>query len=137
MSDLKIKGTIRKIFDTVQVTDKFCKREFVLETGDKYLEFIKFQVVQDKCELLDKFREGDEINVFFNLKGKPYTNKDGVTSYFTNLDAWKLEGESKQPEQPKAKPTPTPKITTPPEESEMIGVSLESLGDEDEDDLPF
>ena len=35
--------------------------------------------------------EGDEINVFFNLKGKPYTNKEGVTSYFSNLDAWRIE----------------------------------------------
>ena len=133
MSEFKIKGTISKIFDTVQVTDKFCKREFVLETGDKYLEFVKFQVVQDKCGLLDNFKEGEPATVYFNLKGKPYTNKEGVTSYFTNLDAWKIESESKEPEQPKAKPTP--KITITPEESQMIGVSLESLGDED--DLPF
>ena len=131
MSELKISGTINKIFDTVQVTEKFCKREFVVETGDKYKEFVKFQVIQDRCDLLDNFKEGEPATVYFNLKGKPYTNKDGVTSYFTNLDAWKIESEKKEVATPQAKPTP--KIT--PEESEMIGVNLESLGDED--DLPF
>ena len=130
MSELKISGTINKIFDTVQVTEKFCKREFVLETGDKYLEFVKFQLIQDKCEWLDQYEENETITVYFNLKGKPYTNKDGVTSYFTNLDAWKIESESKEPEQPKDKP----KITITPEESQMAGSSLESLED---DDLPF
>ena len=136
MGSLRIAGTLLKIYETVQVTEKFAKREFILEVeSGKYAEQVKFQLIQDKCDLLDNFEENEPITVHFNLKGKAWTNKEGATNYFTNLDAWKLEGESKQPEQPKAKPTPTPKITITPEESEMIGVSLESL--EDDDDLPF
>lgn len=91
MSSLEVKGKLLVKFNAQQVTERFKKREFVLEIASgAYTEQVKFQLIQDKCELLDKFKEGDEINVFFNLKGKPYT-KDGVTSYFNNLDAWRIE----------------------------------------------
>ncbi len=33
---------------------------------------------------------GDEIKVYFNLRGNKY-EKDGKVSYFTNLDAWRIE----------------------------------------------
>jgi single-strand DNA-binding protein len=91
MSSLEVKGKLIVKFNAQQVTERFKKREFVLEIpSGNYTEQVKFQLIQDKCELLDKFREGDEINVHFNLKGKPYT-KDGITSYFNNLDAWRIE----------------------------------------------
>ena len=53
-----------------------------------YTQLIKFQMVQNNCEKLDGFNEGDDVKVTFNLRGREYT-KDGKTSYFTNLDAWK------------------------------------------------
>jgi len=91
MSSLEVKGKLIVKFNAQQVTERFKKREFVLEIASgNYSEQVKFQLAQDKCDLLDKFKEGEEINVFFNLKGKPYT-KDGVTSYFNNLDAWRIE----------------------------------------------
>ena len=128
MSELKTTGKIFKIFDTVQVTEKFCKREFVLELEGKYPEFVKFQMVQDKCEWLDKYVEQEMVTVFFNIKGKPYTNKEGVQVFFTNLDCWKIEGEKAQ----KA-PAPEPKLTK--EEVKMAGIDIES--NLEEEDLPF
>jgi hypothetical protein len=91
MSSFEVKGKLIVKYNTQQVTDRFKKREFVVEIASgNYTESIKFQLIQEKCDLLDRFKEGDEINVFFNLKGKPYT-KDGNTSYFNNLDAWKID----------------------------------------------
>ena len=80
--------------DTVQVSEKFKKREFVIEqskdvNGAIYTETIKFQAVQTKCELLDSVNIGDNINVSFNIKGNRW-EKDGKVSYFNNLDAWKV-----------------------------------------------
>jgi hypothetical protein len=91
MSSFEIKGKLIVKYNAQQVTDRFKKREFVLEIpSGNYTEQVKFQLIQDKCEILDRFSEGDEIHVFFNLKGKPYT-KDGTTTYFNNLDAWRIE----------------------------------------------
>ena len=87
-------GRLFKKFDTAQVTDTFKKREFVLEIEDgAYTQIIKFQLVQGNCEKLDPFNEGDQLKVTFSLRGREYT-KDGRTSYFTNLDAWRIENAS-------------------------------------------
>ena len=94
----EISGRITEINQTQQVTDKFKKREFILEvketnnSGFEFIEYIKFQTVQDKCNLLDGLNINDLVKVSFNLKGRKW-EKDGQTSYFTNLDAWKIENE--------------------------------------------
>ena len=84
-------GRLYKKFDTAQVTETFKKREFVIEMEDgAYNQLVKFQLTQGNCEKLDPFNEGDQLKVTFSLRGREYT-KDGRTSYFTNLDAWRLE----------------------------------------------
>ena len=86
-----VQGKLHEIFDEQQVSDKFRKREFVLEIPDgSYTQFIKFQLTQDKCNVLDQFKVGEEVKVNFNLSGKPFT-KNGTTMYFTNLQAWRVE----------------------------------------------
>jgi single-strand DNA-binding protein len=89
--NFEIKGKLIVKYDTQQVTDKFRKREFVLEIPNgAYSESVKFQLTQDKCSMLDSFGVGDELKAFFVLRGRPYS-KGGETTYFTNLEAWKLE----------------------------------------------
>lgn len=86
-----IQGKLHEIFAENQVSDKFRKREFVLEIPDgSYTQYAKFQLTQDKCSLLDQFQKGQEVKVTFNLSGKPFV-KNGETLYFTNLQAWRLE----------------------------------------------
>lgn len=86
-----IEGKLYKKFDTQQVTDSFRKREFVIEIQDgAYPQLIKFQMTQSNCEKLDGFQEENQIKVTFSLKGREYT-KEGRTTYFTNLDAWRVE----------------------------------------------
>ncbi len=87
----EIQGKLYETFEEQQVSDKFRKREFVLEIPDgSYTQYVKFQLTQDKCSLLDAYKNGDEVKVTFNLSGKPFT-KNGTTMYFTNLQAWRLE----------------------------------------------
>ncbi len=94
----EISGRIFEIYPTQQVTDKFKKREFILEvketsnSGFEFIEYIKFQAVQDRCSLLDGLNVNDLVKVSFNLRGRKW-EKDGQTSFFTNLDAWKIENE--------------------------------------------
>jgi hypothetical protein len=81
--------------ETIQRTEKFKVREFVIEqteeANDKtFTNYVKLQATQDKAALLDKVNFGDEVKVSFNLRGNKW-EKDGKVSYFTNLDAWKIE----------------------------------------------
>ena len=92
-------GKLYKKMDTIQRTDTFRIREFVVEMVDgAYTQLIKFQMTQNNCEKLDGYNEGDEVKVTFNLRGREYT-KDDRTSYFTNLDAWKIDAPSAQTQQ--------------------------------------
>ena len=89
-----IQGKLYEVFEEQQVSEKFKKREFVLEIPDgSYTQYVKFQLTQDKCSLLNQYKQGDEVKVTFNLTGKPFV-KNGSTMYFTNLQAWRIESAS-------------------------------------------
>lgn len=86
----QVDGKLHKIFETEQKSEKFRAREFVIEINDgKYPQMIKFQLTQDKCEMVDDHKEGDDITVHFNLRGREWNDR-----YFTNLDAWRIESGS-------------------------------------------
>ncbi len=91
----ELKGRIIEIFSTQTITDKFKKREFIVEYTDNpsgtYVQYLKFQFTGDKCTILDSYKTGQEVTVSFNLKGRKY-EKDGRVSYFMDLEAWKLSG---------------------------------------------
>ena len=91
----EVTGKLVAVYDTMQRTETFKVREFVIEKQDDIggriiSNFIKFQCVQDKTEMPGRFNVGDEVKVSFNLKGNR-SDKSGQTTYFTNLDAWRME----------------------------------------------
>ena len=82
----KAEGKIVKIYDTEQKSATFQAREFVIEVADgQYPQMVKFQLVQDKCDLVDGYGEGEQIVVDFDLRGREWNGR-----YFTNLQAWRL-----------------------------------------------
>ena len=88
-----LKGELKVISPVQKVSDSFRKREFVvIDASGQYAQTIQFQAVQDRCELLDKFKVGDNVEVTFFLRGRERTNpKDGQVRFFNSLDAWKIE----------------------------------------------
>lgn len=90
---MNLKGKLIEINETQLVSNTFEKREFVVEYAEnpQYPEYIKMEVIQDKCPLLDKFILNQEVSVEFNLKGRKWTDAQGQTKYFNCLQAWKIE----------------------------------------------
>jgi hypothetical protein len=91
----EITGKVIDISPVNQVSDKFKKREFVIEKKDTgganvFIDYIKFQLVQEKCDLINESFLNEEVRIWFNLKGNRW-ERDGKVNYFTNLDAWKIE----------------------------------------------
>jgi hypothetical protein len=91
----EITGKLVAKFDIVQRTETFKTREFVIEktddiNGRTITNYVKFQCVQDKTAMPDRFNLNDEVKVLFNIKGTKW-NKDGKDNYITNLDAWRME----------------------------------------------
>ncbi len=86
-------GKVHAIFDTRQVSARFQKREFVLEMADnpQYPQFVLFQMTGNRCDDLDDFSVGDEVDVQFNLRGREWKSPKGETKFFNSLDVWTIE----------------------------------------------
>ncbi len=124
-----ITGTLKVKFEEQKVSERFRKRDFVItENSSQYPQVISFQLVQDRCNLIDPFKEGDEIRVFFNLRGREWKSPQGDTKYFNTIEAWKVEAVNTAPQQNAGMATstamPAPDVT-----------SFSSSGESD--DLPF
>ncbi len=107
---LEVTGKLLLKYDTQQVTEKFKKREFILElaeeiNGNIYTNYAKMQLVQTKCDIIDRYNVGDNVKVSFNIKGTKY-EKDGKVNYFSNLDAWRVEAASGAPAASNNQPAP-------------------------------
>jgi hypothetical protein len=88
---MELKGTIKHIFDTQTVgSNGFKKREFVLVTDERYPQTVKIELVQEKTSLLDQFKEGDDVIVSINIRGREWVNPEGKTIYFTSIQAWRI-----------------------------------------------
>src|SRR5258706_12120589 len=85
-------GKLHVVNETKQVSERFTKREFVVEIADgKYPQFVLFQLTGDRVGLLDSHKVGDSVRVTFNVRGREWKSPQGETKYFNSLDVWKLE----------------------------------------------
>ena len=95
---MDITGKILEVSPTQQVKETFQKREFVVEYAEnpQYPEFIKFELIQDKCAIVDGVKPGQMVKVHFNLKGRKWVDPSGQTKYFNSLQAWKVDSADAQ-----------------------------------------
>lgn len=123
---MDIKGKVHEISPVITVSEKFKKRELILEYAENptYPELIKFEAVQDKVNLFDNIKVGDQVELFFNLRGRAWTdNKTGKTSYFNTLAVWRIN--------PLASASPAAQVA--PEYAAPADLSPSA----EDDDLPF
>jgi len=129
----KLTGTVKVINPTQVISEKFSKREFVIETQDQYPQLVMFQATQDKCSLLDNVQQNSQVEVSFNLRGREWTSPAGEVKYFNTLEAWRIEKVGQGNAMPAGGPSamslgsdPIPAATT-----------SAVANNEEEDDLPF
>lgn len=117
----KLTGVIKVVNPTVQVSEKFKKREFVItDSTSMYPQDIMFQLTQDKVDILDSFMEGQSVDVSFSLKGREWTSPQGEVKYFNTLEAFRIENAGAQ----------LAKAQAPQAAKQVASVA-------DEDDIPF
>jgi hypothetical protein len=101
----ELTGPLHLIENVVEISASFKKREFVIEVENErnpeWNDFIKFQITQDRCSLLDNFQVGQKVKVTFNIRGRKW-EKDGKVNYFSNLEAWRIDAveEALSPDAP-------------------------------------
>jgi hypothetical protein len=121
----KLTGVIKVVNPTVQVSEKFKKREFVItDATSMYPQDIMFQLTQDKVDVLDSFMEGQSVEVSFSLKGREWTSPQGEVKYFNTLEAFRIENAGAQP------------VKSPTQQAAQQ-VTPQAASVADEDDVPF
>ena len=85
MSELHLTGTIKVIGKTQEFDSGFKKRQFVITTPGDYEQDIALEFFRDKCDVLNKYKVGDSVDVWFNVTGNEYNGK-----YYVNLNAWRI-----------------------------------------------
>jgi hypothetical protein len=127
----KITGTIVVKSDVIEVSDKFKKIEFVVETEEQYAQKLQIQFTQDKCDLMKYYKVGDVVDVNVNLKGREWLNPaTGETKYFLSLDAWSISKKGITQE------TAKPRTKLGNIEENFQEEAIRNM-QEDDDDLPF
>lgn len=131
---MELTAKITEIFQTQQISGTFKKREFVVEYAEnpQYPEYIKFEFIQDKCDMLDNYQVGNEVTIGFNLKGRKWNDPKGGVKYFNTLQAWRIQNASQEQPAPSGQP-PMPEQGGKGNQEEPAWAT----GDEKTDDLPF
>ena len=104
----------------------FRKRELVVTTEEQYPQHILVEFVQDKCDLLNNYKVGQDVKVNINLRGREWVNPQGETKYFNSIQGWRIEGVKASA--PAGMPEVPPAAAFEP---------ATDLKEEDHDDLPF
>jgi hypothetical protein len=140
---IEVTGKLHTINDTKQVSERFSKREFVVELADnpKYPQLVLFQLTGDRCVQLDDHKVGDEVRIEFSLRGREWRSPQGELKYFNSLDVWKLEAGRSGRRASGSGPT---NQQSPSFRGDARDVDIPPRGDDDfrprggaDDDLPF
>ena len=115
-----------KLIGEVQTfgTGGFRKRELVVTTDEQYPQMIMIEFVQDKTDLLNSYKVGQDVKVSINLRGREWINPEGVAKYFNAIQGWRVENLTSQ-----AAPSNLPPVDQ--------FQPAANVSDEEPDDLPF
>ncbi|MCZ4317557.1 DUF3127 domain-containing protein [Aequorivita viscosa] len=125
---MELQGKIKMIDETKTYGNNgFRKRELVITTEEQYPQHILIEFVQDKTDLLNPFKVGQEIKVSINIRGREWVNPQGETKYFNSIQGWRVENLSAAP----------PSADMPPMPPAEAFESANDFNEEEHDDLPF
>ena len=115
-------GVIKVIGDVQTFPSGFSKREVVITTPGDHPQDVMFEALKDKGDLLEKFSEGDEVAISFNIGGREYNGR-----YFNSLKLWKIKATQERATTRTSAPTGEPLREAP----------KQAQDDDDSSALPF
>ena len=88
---MEVLGKVRVINPEQQISASFKKRELVVTTEEQYPQHILIEFAQDKCDLLNEYKIGENVKVSINLRGREWVNPNGETKFFNSIQGWRIE----------------------------------------------
>lgn len=81
---MELLGTIKSIGD-LETIRQLKKKTVLIETTGKYPQTVPVEFLNDKIDLINSLKVGDEVNIGINLRSNEYKGK-----YYINLSGWKI-----------------------------------------------
>lgn len=100
---MDVTGKVKVINETQNVSASFKKRELVVTTEEQYPQHILIEFQQDKCDILNNYKVGDNVKVSINLRGREWVNPQGESKYFNSIQGWRIEKLDSNQSQPEPK----------------------------------
>ena len=88
---MEVLGKVRVINPEQQISASFKKRELVVSTDEQFVQHILIEFAQDKCDLLNEYKIGENVKVSINLRGREWVNPQGETKFFNSIQGWRIE----------------------------------------------
>ena len=137
---MEVTGKVKVVNPEQQVSASFKKRELVVTTEEQYPQHILIEFTQDKCDLLNSFRQGEDVKVSINLRGREWVNPQGETRYFNSIQGWKIERlsatQSSSQNRPNSAVDQYNQRQTTASPTEAFAPAT-NVNDDEPDDLPF
>ncbi len=125
---MELQGKIKMIDETKTYGNNgFRKRELVITTEEQYPQHILIEFVQDKTDLLNNYKVGQDVKVSINVRGREWVNPQGETKYFNSIQGWRVENASQAAGSGDMPPMPPAEAFEP----------ANDFNEEEHDDLPF
>lgn len=125
---MELQGKIKMIDETKTYGNNgFRKREMVITTEEQYPQHIMIEFVQDKTDLLNSYKVGQDVKVSINVRGREWVNPQGETKYFNSIQGWRIENLSQASANGDMPPMPPAEAFEP----------ANDFNEEEHDDLPF
>ena len=89
---MEVQGSIKVIGEVQEISATFKKRELVVSTDEQYPQTLSIEFIQDKTDLLNKFKIGQNVKVGINLRGREWENpQTKEIKYFNSIQGWRIE----------------------------------------------
>ena len=96
---MEIQGKVKFIGETETFGNNgFRKREIVVTTDEQYPQHIMVEFVQDKCDVLNGYKVGQDVKIGINLRGREWINPQGESKYFNSIQGWRIEKLERTPQ---------------------------------------
>ncbi len=89
---MEVQGSIKLIGEVQEISATFKKRELVISTDEQYPQTLSIEFIQDKTDLLNQFKIGQNVKVGINLRGREWENpQTKEVKYFNSIQGWRIE----------------------------------------------
>ncbi len=92
---MELTGKIISVGDEQQISDRFSKREIVVETGDQYPNPLPVEFANDKMLLVAGAEVGDQVTVSAHVNGRKWESPKG-DRYFISLRGYKIDNPAER-----------------------------------------